>query len=99
MMGFLFLVNPALAIDLQSAKNQKLVGETPSGYLAAVKSPSSEVQQLIKDINGKRKSKYQSIARKNGTTLDTVQQLAGKKAIDKSKKKGHCVKLGGEWSC
>ncbi len=75
----------AFALDLDSAKSQGLVGETPTGYLESVKpNPSSEVINLIKDINGKRKAAYFGIAKKNGTELAAVEALAGKKAINKT---------------
>lgn len=90
------MAQPAYSIDLQTAKNQGLVGETPSGYLAAVKSASSETKALIQSVNAKRKQKYQEIATRNNTSLQTVEQLAGKKAIEKSKA-GSYIKQGGSW--
>jgi uncharacterized protein YdbL (DUF1318 family) len=92
----LLIAQPAYSIDLQTAKNQGLVGETPSGYLAAVTSPSAEVAALIESINAQRKSKYQEIAARNNTSLEAVEQLAGKKAIEKSTP-GSYIKMGGSW--
>jgi uncharacterized protein YdbL (DUF1318 family) len=92
----LLCVQPSFAIDLQTAKNQGLVGETPSGYLDAVKAPSAETKALINSINTKRKQKYQDIAARNKTSLQAVEQLAGKKAIEKSAP-GSYIKLGGSW--
>jgi len=92
----LLLAQPVFAIDLQTAKQQGLVGETPSGYLEAVKSPSAETKALIQSVNTQRKQKYQDIAARNKTSLQAVEQLAGKKAIEKSKA-GSYVKLGGSW--
>ena len=92
----LMISQPAFAIDLQTAKDQGLVGETPGGYLEAVKAPSPEVKALVDDINAKRKQKYQDIAARNKTSLQAVEQLAGKKAIEKSAS-GSYVKLGGSW--
>ena len=92
----LLIAQPAYAIDLQSAKAQGLVGETPSGYLEAVTSASSETKALIESINEKRKQKYKEIASSNNTTLQAVEALAGKKAIEKSKP-GSFIKLGGSW--
>ena len=92
----LFIAQPVFAIDLQSAKDQGLVGETTSGYLAAVKSPSPEVSALIESINAKRKQKFKEIATRNNTSLEAVEQLAGKKAIEKSAP-GSYVKVGGSW--
>ena len=92
----LLLAQPAYSIDLQAAKSQGLVGETTSGYLEAVKSPTAEVKALIDSINSKRKQKFKDIAARNNTSLEAVEQLAGKKAIEKSAP-GHYVKVGGSW--
>ena len=92
----LLIIQPAYAIELQSAKDQGLVGETPAGYLEAVSSPSPEVKALIENINAQRKAKYQEIAARNNTSLQAVEQLAGKKAIEKSDP-GSYIKLDGNW--
>ena len=95
----LFLISPSLAfgLGLDAAKANGLVGETPSGYLEAVKpNPGKDVLALVSEINGKRKAKYQSIAKKNGTSLGAVQKLAGEKAIKKTAPGGY-VKLDGRW--
>jgi len=83
------------ALDLQAAKAQGLVGETLTGYLAPVKA-TPEVQQLVKTINTKRKAQYIKIAQRNGTSLQAVEQLAGKKAIEKTPP-GQFIKTGGDW--
>jgi len=85
----------AFALDLQSAKNKGLVGETQSGYLAPLKA-TPEAQQLVNSINAKRKALYQNIARKNGADLHSVEQLAGKKAIAKTPA-GQFINIGGHW--
>jgi len=92
----LLMMQPAFAIDLQQAKDQGLVGETTSGYLEAVSSPSAEVKALIESINVQRKAKFQEIATRNNTSLQAVEQLAGKKAIEKSDT-GAYIKLDGSW--
>jgi uncharacterized protein YdbL (DUF1318 family) len=95
---FLILLIPQalFALSLDEAKSKGMVGETPSGYLAAITS-TPEVSALLKDINGKRKAMYQDIAKKNGTQLNAVEQLAGKKAIEKTPA-GQFVQDGsGKW--
>lgn len=92
----LFIAQPAYSIDLQSAKSQGLIGETPSGYLEAVSPPSAETKALIEDVNAKRKAKYVEIAARNNATLQDVEILAGKKALEKSDP-GSYIKLGGSW--
>jgi uncharacterized protein YdbL (DUF1318 family) len=87
---------PAFAIDLQTAKAQGLVGETASGYLGVL-GGGAAVQQLASQVNAKRRAEYQAIAQRNGTTLQAVEALAGKKAIDRTPS-GQYVQLpSGQW--
>ncbi len=77
--------NSAFALDLNQAKSQGLVGEMQSGYLAVVDGKgSAAVNNLVSDINAKRKTEYKNIAKETGTTLTVVETLAGKKAIEKT---------------
>lgn len=69
---------PAAALNLDQARSSGLVKETPSGYLKVVK-PSDEVNALVKKVNDGRKAEYKKIAKKNGTSLQAVEQLAGKR--------------------
>lgn len=87
----------ALAADLQQAKNDGLVGEQLNGYLGLVGAEAStEVRALITDVNAKRKAKYQSIATQNSARLETVELLAGKKAIEKTRP-GHYIQSAAGW--
>ncbi len=94
LVAFLFIIpGESLALSLDSAKDQGLVGEKLDGYLGiVVQNPSTEVEALVKEINSKRMQEYQSIAGKNGTDLKTVELLAGKKAVEKTRS-GHFIKL------
>jgi uncharacterized protein YdbL (DUF1318 family) len=75
----------SFALNLQSAKDQGLVGETPSGYLASPKgSSSADVKSLMANINAKRKQKYAEVAAKVGKPLGVIERLAGKKATEKT---------------
>lgn len=69
---------PAMALNLDQARSQGLVKEMPTGYLKVVK-PSGDVNALAKKVNAGRKAEYQKIAKKNGTSLQAVEQLAGKR--------------------
>lgn len=91
----MFLCIPAHALDLRDAKSRGLVGETTSGYIAAVK-PSADVNALVTNINQQRKSRYQEIANKNGISLQAVEGRAGKKAIAKTPQ-GQFINQGGGW--
>lgn len=91
----LLLCQPIFALELPDAKSQGLVGETPTGYLEVVKK-NPEADKLIKEINAKRKAHYEKIAKKNKTPLSTVEEMAGKKAMEKTPA-GQYVKVGGKW--
>tara|TARA_R110000744_G_scaffold6217_1_gene21825 strand:+ start:3842 stop:4198 length:357 start_codon:yes stop_codon:yes gene_type:complete len=85
----------SFAIELDSAKEQGLVGEQTDGYLGAVVS-QSDVLALIKEVNAKRKDKYNQLASKNNLTLEQVEKLAAKKAYEKTTA-GHYVLVNGNW--
>ncbi len=75
----------ASALELEEAKTRGLVGERPDGYLGIViDNPPPEVSDLVREINRKRREKYEEIAARNDTSVTVVQQLAGKKAIEKT---------------
>ncbi|PCH60055.1 MAG: hypothetical protein COC05_05305 [Gammaproteobacteria bacterium] len=88
---------PVFALDLQEAKSQLLVGESVTGYVGIVKDAAG-VAALVNDINAKRKASYASIAKRNQTSLNAVERLAAKKAIEKTAV-GQMVQLapGGAW--
>jgi uncharacterized protein YdbL (DUF1318 family) len=94
--ALLLCAQTVFALDLQTAKAQGLVGETPAGYLAAVQNGNSEVVQLVQSINAQRKQYYQEIAQRNNTPLQAVEQLAGKKAIEKTPA-GQFIRVNGAW--
>lgn len=90
---------PAFAVSLEEAKSQGLVGERLDGYLGLVAAnPPAAVRDLVAEINRKRRQEYHEIAKRNQTSLDAVQVLAGKKAIEKTAP-GRYVQLpSGEWT-
>ncbi len=87
---------PAFGIDLHTAKARGLVGETATGYLAPVKPPTPEIKKLVDTINAKRRQQYTAIARRNKTSLQAVELLAGKKAIEKTPP-GYFIRINGGW--
>jgi len=96
LLGLILFAGTTHALDLRSAKNQGLVGETASGYLAPVNTGDAAVKALVSDINAKRKAHYQGIAKANKTPLQTVEQLAGKKAMGKTPA-GQFINNGSGW--
>jgi len=88
----------AWAVGLDAAKQQGLVGEQANGYLGSVTSaPSAEVAALIKDVNAKRRAKYQQIATKNGISMADVEALAGEKAITRTTSGNYIKPAAGGW--
>ncbi len=84
------------AADLQEAKRDGLVGERADGYLGIVReSVPKDVVDLVKDVNAKRRAEYERIATANDLTLEQVQALAGKKAIDRTDAGGWVMQNGG----
>lgn len=81
----MLLAAPGWASDLDSAKASGAVGEQANGYLGAVREPApADVRALIERINAERRRQYQAIAARNDITLEQVEKLAGKKAIEKT---------------
>jgi uncharacterized protein YdbL (DUF1318 family) len=87
----------AFGADLNQAKQDGFVGERADGYLGlVVASAPADVTALVTDINAKRKAQYQRIAKTNGLTMDQVQALAGKKALEKTRA-GDWILINGGW--
>jgi len=86
----------ANALELSAAKQQGLVGEQRNGLLGAVNTQRADVADLVQVINARRVAAYKNIAQKNGTDLQVVQSLAGKKAIEKTPS-GQYVRPGQSW--
>ena len=87
----------AWAIDLHSAKEQGLVGEANTGYLAAVGTPSAEVKTLIAEVNEKRKAEFKRTASKTGATLEQVRFRFYELAVQRTKPGHYYQDSGGNW--
>ncbi len=72
----------AFALDLQSARSQKLVVEQVTGYIKAA-NPSAEVDALVADVNAKRKAEYERIAKEKGTKVEDVAAIAAQELLKK----------------
>jgi len=86
----------AWSVDLHAAKAAGQVGEQPDGYLGIV-SNGPGVAALVQSINQQRQAAYRSIAQKNGTSLQVVEQLAGKTAIEKTPPGQYIMAPSGQW--
>jgi hypothetical protein len=86
----------AAADQLAQAKQNGLVGERADGYLGLVKTTVPEdVAALVKEVNSKRRAEYQRIAEANDLTVEQVQALAGRKAIERTEPGGWIMPNGG----
>jgi len=81
--SLLMISQLSLALTLDEAQSQGLLGENASGYLEMTPRGNAEAQSLMKTINGKRKEKYQSIAIKQKTDLKSIEKIAGEKITKK----------------
>lgn len=96
--GLLSLMQSAWAIDIRDAKDQGLVGEANTGYIAAVQSPASaEVRALIADVNEKRKAKFTETANKTGVTVPQVANRFYELAVQKTAKGHYYQDSSGNW--
>ena len=87
----------AWAIDLHSAKEQGLVGEANTGYLAAIGTPSAEVKALVADVNEKRKAEFERTAKKTGATLQQVQFRFYELAVQRTQAGHYYQDSSGSW--
>jgi len=81
---------------LDEDKANGLVGEKSTGYLATVNPSDAEAQALIEDVNHKRRQAYEDIAKRNRTSVQAVETLAGEKAIQNTKP-GNFIEGPGGW--
>ncbi len=91
---------PALAatqVSLDAARAAGQIGERPDGLVGIVAAPSAEVEALVKEINTRRLSQYEEIARRTGTSLPAVQAVAGEKAIQQSPAGSFVMDDKGAW--
>jgi len=72
----------AQAVDLESARAAKTIVELPTGY---VQSTDASTKALETEVNTKRKSTYEAIAKKNNLSVDQVAAQAAKKIAEKRK--------------
>lgn len=89
---------PALALDLPTAKQQGLVGEAMTGYIAPVSTATPEINTLVIEVNAARKVEYQRISKENGQSLQVVEKLAAQKLFEDRVTPGEYYKSAdGSW--
>lgn len=88
--------SPALALDLDQARAEGLVGERFDGLIAAVKS-GGEVDALVARINAQRMEEYRRIAQQRGVPVTEVQKLVGQQLIGKVPAGTYVMTPSGSW--
>lgn len=83
-------------MTLNEAKQEGLVGETLSGYLAIVKA-DSQAQALVAEINRARKEKYAQIAAGNNISTEQVAKLTGEKLVNRAEPGEYVLGINGKW--
>lgn len=81
--------------QLETAKQQGLVGETPTGYLEVVKAEGN-ASGIVEAINKARRDEYARIAEKHDIPVTQVETVAGQKALEKTPA-GQYILVDGEW--
>lgn len=81
--------------QLETAKQQGLVGETPLGYLEVVKAEGN-ASAIVDAINKARRDEYARIADKHNIPVAEVEAVAGKKAVEKTPS-GQFIQVNGRW--
>lgn len=92
----LLFSSTAFALTLEEAKQQGRVGETLSGYLAAVKQ-DAETLSLVKRINQGREDQYKQVAENNQVTTGDVAKLAGQKLVARAGSGEYVRGINGQW--
>ena len=93
-----FALQTAWAIDLHTAKDQGLVGEANTGFLAPVKQPASaEVRALIADVNAKRRAQFERTAKNTGATVEQVRVRFYELAVQKTRSGHYYQDRNGAW--
>lgn len=81
--------------QLETAKEQGLVGETPTGYLEVVKAEGN-ARGIVEAINKARRDEYARIAEKHDIPVTQVETVAGQKALEKTPA-GQYILVDGKW--
>jgi len=94
----LLSISVAVAGPLDQPKADGLIGEQANGYLGLVSQDvPADIKALVRDVNAKRKARYQSIAQKQSVALSEVEKVGGTTAIDKTLRGNYIKDSSGRW--
>lgn len=95
---FLAIIPSALALTLQEAKEQGVIGEQRDGYVGyVVSNVSADIKAMVENVNKERAQRYQQIAQQNNITVSQVQALAFEQAVDATKSGHYLQNASGAW--
>jgi len=85
---------------VDEAKTANLIGETISGYLAAVNSAEvpRDVLNAMNEINIRRKNLYTKLAREQNVQIEVVAALTGEKVIANANRGEMVMNKDGIWT-
>lgn len=98
--GFI-LAAPAQAGDpqIETAKQQGVVGERIDGYLGIVDGGAdASLIRRVQDINNKRRAAYDDLAAQTGTTPEQVARITGEKLIAGAASGEYIMNDSGSWT-
>ncbi len=88
----------ANAATLDSAKSAGQIGESVDGYVHLVdENAPADVKTLVKDINNKRRAKYEGIAKTRGAPVEDVATLAGAKLVERAPAGQYVMDSNAKW--
>ena len=91
-------VSVAMASALTKPKADGLIGEQANGYIGLVKqNVPADIKKLVNDVNAKRRTGYQNMAKKQGTSLSEVERVGGNTAIEKTLRGNYIRDASGTW--
>jgi len=92
----LMLPGRAVALTLDEAKGQGLIGERRDGYVGQV-AGGADVAALVNQVNAERRAVYQNIATENGLPVSQVEALAAEKQISRAPPGTFVMDAAGRW--
>ena len=93
-------MRPASAADpqIESAKDEGVVGERIDGYLGIVSGGADPaLTRRVQDINNKRRAAYDELAKQTNTTPEQVARVTGEKLIAQAPAGEHIMDASGSW--
>ncbi len=90
--------NAANAGTLDDAKAAGKIGDGVDGYVHLVdKNAPADMKALVKDVNGKRRARYTSIAKERGVPVEDVAALAGAKLVERAAAGEYVMDISAKW--